>query len=53
MPTPWLSVAAVCWMVAFVLFVLDFRMPLLKRTLSAEHFPRGTILRRKSTDRLS
>ncbi len=30
-PEAWLIVAAACWVVAFVLFVFDFRMPLLTR----------------------
>lgn len=31
MPTRWLGAAATCWIIAFALFMFDFRVPLLKR----------------------
>lgn len=50
---PWLIIAAACWIVAFLLFVLDFRMPLLHRIGLRDRSWRGTTPRQESADRLS
>jgi uncharacterized protein involved in response to NO len=50
---PWLIIAAACWILAFLLFVLDFRLPLLHRIGLRRRSWRGTTPRQESADRLS